>query len=147
MLELKVSWDYILIGVKCSDFSRGSILSRTEFQQPDQLPKFITPEPLIVSPSVNNCWKEGKVFYDSCTHLLVRFSLEQSQNWNSWLLLAVKQELTSMPNIFVWCPVGRIKDDHFTWSSSSMRWCSSYIHEDYIKFCLFVFPWRSLMLP
>jgi hypothetical protein len=37
----------IQIGVKSSDSLGRSILPRTEFQQPRQLPKVITPNPLI----------------------------------------------------------------------------------------------------
>jgi hypothetical protein len=42
-------------GVKSTDFPGHSVLSRTEFQQPDQLQKFITPKPFIVSRRENNC--------------------------------------------------------------------------------------------
>jgi hypothetical protein len=44
MLVLSVCSDCIRIGVKSSNYSGWSILSRIDFQQPGQLPKVITPK-------------------------------------------------------------------------------------------------------
>jgi hypothetical protein len=60
LLRLHSNW------VKSSDLSVGSILSRTEFHQPGQFSKIITPKPLIISGRSNTHWKYEKVFYNSC---------------------------------------------------------------------------------
>jgi hypothetical protein len=64
MLELEVSQDDHGIGVRIAKFSKCPNLFRTEFQRPSQLPKVITPEPLIVRGRVKNCWKTKEVSYE-----------------------------------------------------------------------------------
>jgi hypothetical protein len=144
MLELKVSWDYIGIGVKNSDFSECSILSRTKFQQPDQLWKLITAKPLIVSRSASNSWKEEKVFYNSCIQIMVRFFIEQLQNFIFLLPLIVKPDLPSVPKKFIECFADIFEDDHFPWCFCSKRCWGSYLCEDHIEFHSFDSPWMFL---
>jgi hypothetical protein len=74
--------------------------------------KAITPKLLIVSRRINNRWKGKKVFYNSCFCPIVRFSSEQSQSYNFWLLLAVKSELTSAPKFWFWNLLREFKDGH-----------------------------------
>jgi hypothetical protein len=138
MLVLKVSGYCIRMGVQRSDFSECSIMFRTEFQQSDQIWSIISPKPLIVYWHANNRWKYQKVFYNSCICLLVRFSSEQSQIYNFWLLLIVKLDLISLSKICfkvfsvdsrmaIFCGVST------TWwgvycvsvSAPSIRWCRS----------------------
>jgi hypothetical protein len=51
-------------GAKVTDLSKCSILSRTEIQQPEQLPKLITFKSLIVCGRVNSHRKAEKVLYN-----------------------------------------------------------------------------------
>jgi hypothetical protein len=81
MLILEVSWDCIQSGVKSSDFMGYLILSRTDFQQPGQFQKAVTPKPPIISRCESNRWKDEKVFYNYCIGLLVRFQPCQFQIW------------------------------------------------------------------
>jgi hypothetical protein len=127
MLVLKVSWDYVLIGVKSSDCSRCPILSKQNFSSPVDLKKVITPKTLILLRRINNRWKEEKVLYNSCVGSIVRFSSEQSHIYIFWLWLAVKSELMSAPKIFVLKSSWRIQGWPSTWGSGSMMWPSSYI--------------------
>jgi hypothetical protein len=69
MLVLDDAGDCIRFGVKCPDFAGYPILSRTEFQQPSQHQKAITPKPLIVSRCANNRWKDEKLPYISSVEL------------------------------------------------------------------------------
>jgi hypothetical protein len=61
------------IGVESPDFSGCSILSRTEFQQPGQIQKVISPKPLVISGCEDNHWEEERLFYNYCNGLSVRF--------------------------------------------------------------------------
>jgi hypothetical protein len=73
MLELEVSQDDHGIGVRIAKFSKCPNLFRTEFQRPSQLPKVITPEPLIVRGRVKNCWKTKEVSYWGVLEMVLDF--------------------------------------------------------------------------
>jgi hypothetical protein len=55
-------------------------MTRTEFQQPGQLQKDVTPKPLIVSRCANNRWKDEKPLYIFSVELQVRCWLKGHQN-------------------------------------------------------------------
>jgi hypothetical protein len=80
MLVLDVPRDCIRFGLKSPDFAGYPILSRTEFQQPSQYQKAITPKPLIVSRFPNNRWKDKKLPYISSVELQVRLWMQGYQN-------------------------------------------------------------------
>jgi hypothetical protein len=72
--------DCIRFGVKSPDFVGYPILSRTEFQQPGQHQKAITPKLLIVSRCANKRWKDEKLPYISSVELQVKFWLQGYRN-------------------------------------------------------------------
>jgi hypothetical protein len=126
-IQSRISWYDIQSGVKSSDFSERSVLSRTEFQQPSQIPKVITPKLLTVSEHANNRWKDENVFYNYCVGILVRFQPCRSRFDVIGLLFAVKSELPSVPNFSFWSSLGGVEDCHLSWCFNNMIWCSSYI--------------------
>jgi hypothetical protein len=73
MLVLEVSCDCIQFGVKSSDFTEYSILSITEFQQLSQLPKHITPKPMIIWERVNSHRKSENVIWNTIIESFLRF--------------------------------------------------------------------------
>jgi hypothetical protein len=97
-LVFKNFWVAFWSGIKALKFSSHLVLSRAEIQRRCQLPDIITPKPSIGWRKVNACWKSEKVVYIFGIQLLVKIQTEKYQIYILWLLLAVKAELTSMPN-------------------------------------------------
>jgi hypothetical protein len=50
--------------VKTAVFPRLFSLSAQIYSSSSDVQKFITLRPFVVSGSINNCWKEGKLLYD-----------------------------------------------------------------------------------
>jgi hypothetical protein len=125
---LSVSWDCVKCCVKSSGFSDCSILSARKCSSLVDVRKLITPKPLIVSGHPDNRWKEGKIIYNSCIGLMVRFPSEQSQSYIFRLLLTVKS---------VWCQCQKsllklswtIEGWPSPWCFTTMMGCPWYIHE------------------
>jgi hypothetical protein len=72
-LVLKVFWNEDASIVKTAVFPGCSSLSAPTYGSMTETQKFITLRPFAVSGSVNNRWKEERVFYNYCIGILVRF--------------------------------------------------------------------------
>jgi hypothetical protein len=100
-LVLQVFWDDNVSVVKNAVFPDGSSLSAQTYSSLADVQKFISIKPFILSRSVNNRWKDQKVFYNSCICPPIIFPLEQSQICTYWPLLAVKSYSASVPKFFI----------------------------------------------